>query len=405
MQRNINRFLWLLLPVLVATGCDAPEARFRMNMAYLHKNEKKAEAFTAEQKADVANILAALFGTPDQPHLPQGAGLEDVISIDRLKMAAGPVGVDEQGIATGLYRQHCSHCHGVSGDGNGPTAAYLNPYPRDYRMGIFKFKSTGKGTPPTHEDLLRILYEGVPGTAMPSFRLLPDIEREAIVDYVKYLAIRGQVERRLMEDIAIELGPGERLDQSGEYLVGEIVASAVAKWSAAEEEVTEVPARPDDWNESAAIARGRELFHGAVANCVKCHGETQLGDGQRTDYDEWSKDYEDFSKPMTDQEKQKLVDELVELGGLPPRNIFPRNLREGIYRGGRRPEELYRRITNGIDGTPMPAATMKPDDAPEQQQGLTAADVWCIVDYIRSLPYEPGGERATYGQEFKRERM
>ena len=66
MQRNINRFLWLLLPVLVATGCDAPEARFRMNMAYLHKNEKKAEAFTAEQKADVANILAALFGTPDQ---------------------------------------------------------------------------------------------------------------------------------------------------------------------------------------------------------------------------------------------------------------------------------------------------------------------------------------------------
>ena len=41
-----------------------------------------------------------------------------------------------------LYMQHCLHCHGVSGDGAGPTAKFLNPRPRDYRQGIFKFKST-----------------------------------------------------------------------------------------------------------------------------------------------------------------------------------------------------------------------------------------------------------------------
>ena len=29
-----------------------------------------------------------------------------------------------------LYREHCAHCHGISGDGVGPTAVFLNPYPR-----------------------------------------------------------------------------------------------------------------------------------------------------------------------------------------------------------------------------------------------------------------------------------
>ena len=36
-----------------------------------------------------------------------------------------------------LYRQQCLHCHGVSGGGDGPTAEFLNPLPRDYRKGIF----------------------------------------------------------------------------------------------------------------------------------------------------------------------------------------------------------------------------------------------------------------------------
>src|SRR5207248_2464538 len=33
----------------------------------------------------------------------------------------------------------------------------------------------------------------------------------------------------------------------------------------------------------------------------------------------------------------------------------PRNLRLGVYRGGRRPLDLYYRIHDGINGTPMPA--------------------------------------------------
>jgi mono/diheme cytochrome c family protein len=59
------------------------------------------------------------------------------------KMAAGPVWSDEPSAKHGLYRRHCAHCHGISGDGHGPTAMLLNPYPRDYRPALFKFKGTG----------------------------------------------------------------------------------------------------------------------------------------------------------------------------------------------------------------------------------------------------------------------
>jgi hypothetical protein len=71
---------------------------------------------------------------------------------------------------------------------------------------------------------------------------------------------------------------------------------------------------------------------------------------------------------------------------LPPRNAIPRNLREGIYRGGRRPIDVFWRISSGIAGTPMPAT----GPASEGAQGtLTQQEIWQIVDYVHSLPFEP----------------
>jgi hypothetical protein len=74
--------------------------------------------------------------------------------------------------------------------------------------------------------------------------------------------------------------------------------------------------------------------------------------------------------------------DVVEGDALTPRTIPPRNLRLGVYRGGRRPLDLYYRIHAGINGAPMPAAkgTVSPED------------IWHIVNYIRSLPYEFDGE-------------
>ena len=269
------------LVLFVVTGCDAPLAQYSLDLVYMRKQERDAEDFTEEQKQDVSDILTAMFGTPDEPHVPGAMGA--IVDADRLSMTAGPVASDRAGRARGLYRQHCAHCHGVSGDGKGPTAQYLNPYPRDYRMGVFKFKATPKGRRPRREDLRRILDNGVAGTSMPSFKLLPESEREALIDHVIYLSVRGEVERALYEEMASELDVGERLlnDDTQEEtaaLVLDILDGVVTKWADSESSATPIPPRPD-WDEQetlASIERGKQLFYGAVANCTKCHGTVSL---------------------------------------------------------------------------------------------------------------------------------
>src|SRR5207253_3229426 len=95
---------------------------------------------------------------------------------------------------------HCLHCHGVTGNGRGPTARWVNPHPRDYRQGRFKFQSVDqaeeRGTvlKPRREDLLQTLMEGLEGTAMPSFRVLSQKDLNALVSYVIHLSIRGEAE-------------------------------------------------------------------------------------------------------------------------------------------------------------------------------------------------------------------
>jgi hypothetical protein len=43
------------------------------------------------------------------------------------------------------------------------------PRPRDFSSGKFKYKSTAAGEPPTDEDLLRTIRDGLPASAMPYF--------------------------------------------------------------------------------------------------------------------------------------------------------------------------------------------------------------------------------------------
>jgi mono/diheme cytochrome c family protein len=383
---------------VISTGC-APEAHFTVNAVLIQKNEDLTDdrtEYSEQRKADIANVLIGLFGTPDDPHVPNVSGisneqLDTILDARKIKFAAGRVGSDERGRATGLYRKHCAHCHGVTGDGAGPTSSFLNPYPRDYRMGIFKFKSTPKGKAPTHEDLKRILVNGIPGTAMPSFLVLPNNEIEALIHYVRYLSVRGQVERRLIDhayedlnpafhDSAEQLEPEDRLmdlmdpdSQEAISRIGEFVGEITQRWLDAEASVTEVVPPDPDRDLAKSIDHGRELFYG-YGGCIKCHGESALGDGQTTDYDDWTNELEP-SKP-------ELVAKYEKLGALTPRNILPRNLRLGVYRGGRRPVDIYWRLKQGIDGTPMPFVPMA------GAKGLSEADLWSLIDYVRNLPYE-----------------
>ncbi|HET6326488.1 MAG TPA: cytochrome c, partial [Planctomycetaceae bacterium] len=103
-----------------------------------------------------------------------------------------------------LYMTHCEHCHGVTGDGRGPTGRWVNPHPRDYRQGVFKFMSvdqTAGPQPPRRDDLQRVLQQGIEGTAMPSFGVqLAPADLEDLVSYVIHLSLRGKVEFDVIKD-------------------------------------------------------------------------------------------------------------------------------------------------------------------------------------------------------------
>ena len=91
----MKRLFLLLFAILMVPGCGAPEARFRLNMVYFTKqgNEASEEGFTSEQLQDVTDILTAMFGTPDEPFLPTtgDSRIEEIVDVDKLQMAAGPV--------------------------------------------------------------------------------------------------------------------------------------------------------------------------------------------------------------------------------------------------------------------------------------------------------------------------
>jgi mono/diheme cytochrome c family protein len=401
---------------LFLLGCRQTNTEeFRFNSAELLKQERltlaTGQTYPVQQRKEIQLILRALFGTPDHPRLPDlpvlrtiysGSGQEPstkagpkMFQLANLAIAAGSVRSDEAGKSFGLYREHCANCHGLAGDGAGATAGFLNPYPRDFRLGKFKFKSTPLRKAPTHNDMLALLKNGIPGTAMPSFRRLHEAELEALIDYVRYLSVRGQVERYLISalaqldqetflsgnDLTNENWTGSQLDQISAQaikLFGEAeLSSFVTRWLDAQQDVTAVPTpptalNPDDSQYSALVESGRELYFGKKANCAECHGQTAAGNATPY-FDDWTGDW--VKSAGIDLTNRNSYRDFLKAGALPPRTVRPRNLLLGIMRGGSDIESIYRRIANGIEGTPMPssAATLKEDE------------IWALVAYVRSL--------------------
>lgn len=289
-----------------------------------------------------------------------------------------------------LYMRHCSHCHGTSGDGAGPTARYLTPRPRDYRNGVFKFTSTNDMSKVSREDLARVVKYGIPGTYMPSFLLMKDEEHHALVEYVRFLALRGEYERKLVAELASDFSQkaadsrvkdGEKktdiVQELNEFLGEDLKESADTLgddladiWSAADmEESAVVPSVPRVPDTPESRRRGRELYLSKTLNCADCHGIDGAGNGPQT----------------IAFEKNPLTNELYNEPGL--HDIWdnlnqPRNLRLGMYRGGRRPIDLFSRIHAGIKGSRMPSFKNTPHE-----------DIWNIVNYVLSIPFEvePGG--------------
>jgi cytochrome c oxidase cbb3-type subunit 2 len=94
------------------------------------------------------------------------------------------------------------------------------------------------------------------------------------------------------------------------------------------------------------ISRGGELYR--ALECGKCHGSDGRGDGPA------AADLEDDRG----------------------RAIHPFDMtRLSKQKAGRQPEDLYRVLVTGLDGTPMPSYAAS----------LNEEDCWALVHYVRSL--------------------
>ena len=140
-----------------------------------------------------------------------------------------------------IYDFRCAPCHGLEGKGDGPAAMTLDPRPRDFTRGLFKFKSTPSGEVVSDEDLFRTISRGIPGSAMPSWkRLLSEEERWQVIATIKTFSDRFTKEKK---PTPIKVGP-------------------------------EPPMTPE------SIAKGKELFQKkAKPPCAQCHGDNGRGNG------------------------------------------------------------------------------------------------------------------------------
>jgi mono/diheme cytochrome c family protein len=349
----------------------APEPLGNVETMILHMQEKDEKAvldptkLNPDKLSDLQAELDDLFGTPAAPTVRNDP--EKPTKGIRNKQVIKDLALDEERLAAGsvLYRRHCVHCHGLTGDGRGPTAGWVHPHPRDYRRGLFKFTSVKGGGKPRREDLLRTLREGIEGTSMPNFRHLEPKQLDDMVSYVIHLSLRGEVEYQVMDGISKQPKANVRKD-----LVPDALRIVSKDWSDAQKDDARiVPHKyPAEYGDPASpskesIREGFRLFNTDAA-CIGCH--TDYGRNAPFRYDKW--------------------------GTI----VRPANLTAGVYRGGRRPVDIYYRIHSGIPPSNM-AGTEK-----SILEDETGRKMWALVNFVRMLPYPKMLEKALDPKDYAR---
>jgi cytochrome c oxidase cbb3-type subunit I/II len=242
----------------------------------------------------------------------------DLFEPQKLEVTDATVPRSSEWIAYGkeVYQRRCVGCHGVSGDGNGPAATFLyKQRPRNFTAAVFKFRLT-KEPLPTDGDLLRTITRGVRGTAMPAWHELPLTDRLAVIQYIKYELAVDRSDPAKPYAFFTKEPPGPPL-----YI-----------------------GRPPAPSEQM-LAHAKDVWQNA--KCWECHGQTGKGDGEKA---------------------PGLKDDL----GFP---IKPADLTAGQFKSGPVVEDIFRTMTTGLSGTPMPS----------YRDSLSEEDRWALSYYVLAL--------------------
>jgi len=256
---------------------------------------------------------------------------------------AGPAEMTTGGVEPGrdllergreTYALYCIGCHGETGDGNGAAARFLDPKPRDFRRGRVKFAAVAAGSTPREEDLLRTVTNGLHGTAMSSFRLLPLADRRALVAYVETLF---EGERAADVPLPIPLDPWEK-----------------------------EPAR--------GVAEGERLYHG-LAGCWNCHPAYVSRAKIAAHTESFGKGFGGYRDDLFGAPAKESD------WGAP---IRPTDFLFDRIKTGDAPADLVVVIAAGIGGTAMPSWGYSLDDK----------QLWGLAHYIASLARVRGSPEA-----------
>ncbi len=90
------------------------------------------------------------------------------------------------------FELNCVSCHGVSGKGDGPVGAVLQPPPRDFSQGDFKFDTDGDGKTGTDADLKGVIVQGAAAFGgsplMAPWPTLSDDDVANVIAHIRSLA-------------------------------------------------------------------------------------------------------------------------------------------------------------------------------------------------------------------------
>ena len=123
------------------------------------------------------------------------------------------------------YADNCARCHGPTGAGDGRDSKRMFPHPRRLSEGVFKFRTTASGTPPTDEDLYETISNGLPGSRMPDFQRLPEDVRWQLVYHVKSLSSAFQDKPEPLK-FGVDPGPAKANNAKGKELYTQLGCNA-----------------------------------------------------------------------------------------------------------------------------------------------------------------------------------